>query len=547
MDFLNKAFLQLKDLLRSMSPGARITAALLLVMVVVSLTYLFRYHMAGPDGYLLNGEVFSQDELRAMQVAFGKEGLNGWDFENLKVRIPRGQQGAFMAALAKNDALPRRSGDFIEKALANTNVLMDSQHKQLVYKAAKEKEFAGQIRHMPDIQDAFVMFDVDTKRGFASQTIATASVGVIPRGSAALNAQDASAIRSIIVGGIAGMKPENVKVVDLIHGRTFGDGSAGDPLGDDLATHTEHWVQFYKSQIQERLTIAGARVSVNVQLDPTKASRERTSKLDPKPTVASTTSKSKTKQQDGTAPAGAPGVIANQAQSMRPTTGKGSHQEEDETFEQTTNAFGSTTTEKDVAGYAVKRVTASVGIPASYFENIWRHRQGIVAGTEPKKPPQAELDQIRTQEITKIRDAILLVLPAPEGVTDPANLVSVVEYTDIPPEPVPEPGMPERVSNWFTEHWTTLGLIVLALVSLLILRSMLRAAPAADEPLRAPVAQATGHSGSETPKKEESAAERRLKRLTGSGPSLRDELTQLVTEDPDAAANILRNWIGNVG
>ena len=34
--------------------------------------------------------------------------------------------------------------------------------------------------------------------------------------------------------------------------------------------------------------------------------------------------------------------------------------------------------------------------------------------------------------------------------------------------------------------------------------------------------------------------------MTGSGPSLRDELSDLVKEDPDAAANILRTWIGQV-
>ena len=32
--------------------------------------------------------------------------------------------------------------------------------------------------------------------------------------------------------------------------------------------------------------------------------------------------------------------------------------------------------------------------------------------------------------------------------------------------------------------------------------------------------------------------------MTGSGPSLRDELSDLVKEDPDSAANILRTWIG---
>jgi flagellar biosynthesis/type III secretory pathway M-ring protein FliF/YscJ len=38
-----------------------------------------------------------------------------------------------------------------------------------------------------------------------------------------------------------------------------------------------------------------------------------------------------------------------------------------------------------------------------------------------------------------------------------------------------------------------------------------------------------------------------LRRSADGGPSLRDELSDLVKEDPDAAANILRTWIGQAG
>jgi flagellar biosynthesis/type III secretory pathway M-ring protein FliF/YscJ len=37
-----------------------------------------------------------------------------------------------------------------------------------------------------------------------------------------------------------------------------------------------------------------------------------------------------------------------------------------------------------------------------------------------------------------------------------------------------------------------------------------------------------------------------LVRFGTSGKSLKDELADLVSEDPDAAANVLRNWIGHV-
>ena len=53
MDFVNKAYAQLSELFRSMTPGTRIAAALLLGVIVVSLVYLFQYQGTSGDEYLL--------------------------------------------------------------------------------------------------------------------------------------------------------------------------------------------------------------------------------------------------------------------------------------------------------------------------------------------------------------------------------------------------------------------------------------------------------------------------------------------------------------
>src|SRR5205085_7128837 len=51
-----------------------------------------------------------------------------------------------------------------------------------------------------------------------------------------------------------------------------------------------------------------------------------------------------------------------------------------------------------------KRVTASIGIPASYYEGVWRQQQ-----------PGLSLAVIERQEQTKIEKYVLPQLPAPEG------------------------------------------------------------------------------------------------------------------------------------
>ena len=61
---------------------------------------------------------------------------------------------------------------------------------------------------------------------------------------------------------------------------------------------------------------------------------------------------------------------------------------------------------------------------------------------------------------------------------------------------------------------------------------------------RVTASESEASKGSEEPA--EATAARRLRRMTGTGPSLRDELSELVKEDPDSAANVLRSWIGQV-
>src|SRR5690349_18657827 len=119
MDFLNKLLAQLNDLFKSMSPGARMTAGLLLVAVVVSIGYLFNYQATGADAFLLNGQSFTAQELSTMEAAFGKAGLSDYTMDGARVRISKSRQAAYLGALADSGALPAHFGDHMAQAANN--------------------------------------------------------------------------------------------------------------------------------------------------------------------------------------------------------------------------------------------------------------------------------------------------------------------------------------------------------------------------------------------------------------------------------------------
>src|SRR4051812_47091583 len=119
MDFLPKAYAQLAELMRSVSVGTRVATALLLVMVVVSLAYLFQYGVAGGDELLLGGRPFSSSEMTAIEAAFAKAGLRKSQVVGSQIRIPRGQKDAYLAALADGNALPADFYTYLDNAVAN--------------------------------------------------------------------------------------------------------------------------------------------------------------------------------------------------------------------------------------------------------------------------------------------------------------------------------------------------------------------------------------------------------------------------------------------
>ena len=86
MDFLNKSMAQVSELFRSMTPGARITAGLLLAVVVVSMGYLFRQGTSGPDAFLFGGEPLSEGQLMRVEAAIAQAGLSGCVREGNRIR-----------------------------------------------------------------------------------------------------------------------------------------------------------------------------------------------------------------------------------------------------------------------------------------------------------------------------------------------------------------------------------------------------------------------------------------------------------------------------
>ena len=97
------------------------------------------------------------------------------------------------------------------------------------------------------------------------------------------------------------------------------------------------------------------------------------------------------------------------------------------------------------------------------------------------------------------------------------------------------------VGTWLSSNWQTVGMVMVGAFSLLMLRSMVRVpTPAAtDDRPAAPLDEPATASNSDDSDDDEATIKMPTRKFGSGGPSLRDELREMVKENPDAAATVL--------
>lgn len=550
MDFLNKTFAQFNDLFRSMTPGARITAGLLLAVVVISLTYLFSYQMSSSDRYLLGGQTFQPDQFARIQAALGANNLKCTP-DGMRIKIPGGREAEYVAALAAEGALPRGWNDAGNGLDAGSAFENPDARKQRI-KLTTEKDLAFCVTQLNEIENARVMFDKTTEGRLRKRVVTSASVFAYPAGNRELSERTVKGIRDLVSGALPPMKPDDVKVINGSTGQSYvaDDGAKNGLHGNRYRDLTKEWENDYTEKIHKLLSdIPGIRARMSVILDPTESKAATTLTPDKKATATLTsTTKEISRDQEGAVPSGRPGFRSNQPGAIRAATGRGSKENETESESTTTNIVAQTHESQTSVGMTPIWMAASVVVPHSYLVSIWQQENPPAEGEDPKVPTKTDLQKTEQDELARVQELVVGLLPDMKDVADKTAQVKVTVGRNIKPDPMPEPAMTATAMSWLARNWSTVGVIVLAFFSLGMLRSMIKSTPleatAAQQPGEAMAAE-MGAPGEEGGSEEVmNRQQRQLSRFAAGGASLRDELSELVQEDPDAAANILRTWIG---
>ncbi|MBM3998530.1 MAG: hypothetical protein FJ297_03130 [Planctomycetes bacterium] len=581
MEFVVKAYSQLADLVRSMTPAARLTTIALLATVGISAGFLFRYANPIPDDFLFGGRPLADREIARLEAAFSKAGLNEWETSGNRIRVPRSKRFNYIAAAADENSLPDDFDSILESTIKASSPFEPKELRDMRMRFALQMEVAQVISAMKGIDRATVKFNEERAGGFQRGTKKTAMVAASAEGNDLLTREQVESIRRTVAMTF-GVAPEFVVVNDL-HGPSYpGSGPNGAPTSEDniYAANKRMFETYYQDKIANSLTmIPGVVVGVNVELDTRLNQTTQTTTFNQPQTVrsSSTNSKNTSRADDPGGRAGAVpnGGLGNRAEEVAAApSASGSESTSSETSEDSESVVGREVTDIVQAGLTPTNVTATIQVPRSYYLTIWRERNPPKDGQPVAEPDTAELARLETEESERIKESVQNLIPRLAMGKDPYPRVYVGTFVDTKlPDPAP-PSLAARAVGWMTENWRTLALFAMAAFGVVMLRSFVRTAPAASERVPDALAAAldrpdegnASHRASGPTDGSNAAAEPGRARTSGepqpapaglqassllkrkssrSGPSLRDELAELVREDPEAAATILSNWIGD--
>lgn len=554
MDFLNNAYSQLQAVLKPMSTSSKITTGLLLALVLIGVATLFQYQQLGGDVYLLGGHVFTREEMSAAIAAFADASLNDYHEENFRIRVPRSKRYQYVAAMSQANAMPETASELWGQMFSGS-LLESREVKQWRNHYRKKRELERTLAGLSGVKTASVEFDVEKSSTLMGTPKKSALVAVTPSAPRALSASVVQSVRESAAFWL-NMDPNEVGVLDMFANRTYRGDSAGSFAGGQDAYSALKAIR--ESELTKKLYdqldfIPGAKINVQIELEPEVLHQTTSIKYNDKPTQLQSSTQTEEETVSG-GQAGRPGVTTNNdpANSAASVANATTETTRNSTREEQKSIVGQERVMTQKLPYSPKDVTVSIFIPRSHVTKIWRQDNPPAEGEEPTPPNPTQIEAIEKQITQGVEEVVNNLLPRVQAGVDPFPRVVVRFHHDLKPELLEGPSQSALVMDWLQDNLTSIGMGFLGLIGLVFLRGMIKSTGTSSPPGVGDSLGGDGDTGdrgatsAEEAEEESELANSLRERFRGAeGPNLREELADMVREDPDAAATVLSVWIGD--
>ncbi len=526
-----------------MKTHQKVTLVVLGLMVLAPFIYLMTAKPADDYEPLQWGAAYDREVLIQAEQALIERGYSDFKSVGQRLLAPKSKLDQYNAALNSAGINSPRSALDQEKEFDKLSVFTPREQLEARRDVILKKELRNMLRDISGIQDGEVFWARSKSSSrWPNAPAVTATVKLIPKLGKELTPDKVEDIRNAVANMVPDLKREAVVIVNTRTGRSYLPSDDSDPFDSKVDQRKQRVIYEYQSRIAEAVSyIPDVVVSVNVDFDNIRTSKERTQKIDQKTVELTTINKTRSSTSSQNQPSGIPGTSSNQPRDLTSANVAPSQSTEKDSETATYSAPSVTVTETELLGVAPKAVRATVSIPEDYIEKI-AAREGVpTPKTDQEKADYRKaVEAIRTREIAKVKQHVQTLLPPGSG----PESVAVSSFTAVPVEqPVASVPVTDRVGDLLTNWGSTFGLLLFAGWAMLMLKKSmpviqpsetkaldtlvqaLRPEPVFTPPPVAPMMMSMPEPEVEKP-------------LTS-----RDALQDLVQQDPAAAAAILQKWL----
>ncbi len=464
MEFLRKLFVQTQNHLKGLTASQRLAIGSCAGLIVLALLWLFNWAGSAVMVPLLD-QPMSAEEVAPIRQRLEAMGI-AHKSENGVLLVPADQEYQLRAQLAQAQVLPRDiSLGFTRLIEKNMSPWQDLTEKDWLRGVALGNELARTLQGFEGIEDARVFLDRTVKRTIGQPPVVpTASVFVKPAAGVQLSRERVFAMANMVSAAVGGLDVTKVRVADMTTGRSYAVPSPEDTMAFSDLEDRQKKETYFANKIRDLFDIPGLLVAVHAALD--EESMQVIREEHGKPVMLADESESEVMTRGQSADE--PGVNPNTSVAIS-SSGNAENMEKSRTKTTFDGRVDRTVTRTEKPRHGIQKLFASVNVPRSYLEAIFKKANA------DKDPTDEELDTLaRTELEVKIRNQVLGVLGLGRGEEDQVKVAWIHDDAAVQFGAAMQAGAGDGMLSLVRTYGGKAGLGALAFVSLVMMLMMVR-------------------------------------------------------------------------
>ena len=548
MPFVRKTWSQIRAFLEQLPRDTKFLIVALVVILGLAGTLLVLWageaEWAPVPGVSLDGQTDAARQLERQGIPVRVVGG--------RLSVPEGREIEATALLAQSDLLSGNTFAAFDELIEQQSPWLSNRQNDQRFSVARMKIASQIISAFGGVQTAKVMIAEPKKQGYGdTHERPKASVTVAMEGNRRMSRQLAETIASFLGNVLAEMRPQDVTVVDAIHGRRYVGTAPGDYDPSEKDGRDRELERALKRKIELALdyVIPQANVAVNVVTD--SLVRKNQQSWEYGKTQPLKRQHERTEESKSTDDAGAPGARPNTGMSIAGSSGTSIEEKISDSDTEFQNNNLTTEYSAVYAGGSVTEKRVTIGVPRPHFVALYMLQNG--AGDGNSEPPDAAaLQPVVEAELALIKSKI-------ENLVDASDSKGVV-HVDMIPDPaalvkLQQAGVATGGLTWvLTQDWAKpAGLGMLVLLSMGVMFFMVRKAnqhprvPSAEELAGVPPPLMAGDDDDlvgEAMADEAAMAGVEIDEDEIRSRRIAEQIGEMIKANPAEAASLVGKWVG---